>query len=571
MTTLDLSLQRLAAEGFDACPEGLAILRPDGTVVHANAALVHLLRTTYDELRGRMLPLAEEAERSVMVAAFESVVTNGGARDLEDVSMRRGDGACASVSIACASVGEGAGRGGVIVAQVTDVTEQRTAERQLVHRAMHDQLTGLPTRAVFLEQLHHALARLARRSSAHVAVLFLDLDRLKEVNDTHGHAVGDELLQAVGARLLRALRPSDVLARLGGDEFTVLLEDLDHPVEAGTVADRILEELSAPFSLSVGSVSCSGSIGIAIGTDPEMRPDALIANADAAMYRAKQSGGGCYDAFDEADFHALAHRRRLESELREALRTSAFELAYQPIIDLTDGALAAAEALLRWNHPRLGQIPASQFIDVAERSGLIIPIGRWVLDEACRQLGEWDRTMGPQAPRRLFVNVGVRELVHDFAPRVAAALHRHRIEPERLCIEVTETEILADPEAARAAVQDLTELGCRIIVDDFGTGYSSLSRLTELHVDGLKVDTSFVRTMEASRQSSAIVSAILLLAHNLRLDVVAEGIESEDQLAVLREMGCQYGQGYHVSRPIDGAAFRGLSIRRLAQLEARVG
>ncbi len=546
--------------GVLGSPEGMALVRGDGRIVSANAALCALVGMDAEALRRTAIAdIAHERDRGVLAAALARVVA-GEQHDLvADLRFAKPDGTTVWVTFTCVPVQSAATIEPLVYVQLQDISDRKDAEARLVHRATHDQLTGLPSRAVFLEQLQHALARLCRRSDSYVAVLFIDLDGLKAVNDTHGHAIGDELLLGVASRLRRALRPSDVVARLGGDEFTVLLEDIRHPGEAVAVAERMLEELGPPFPLSAGLIDGGASIGIAVGTDGEMRPDALLANADAAMYRAKQRGGGGYEVFDEESFDTLAQRRRLETDLRHTLRDGGFRLAYQPIIDLRSGRLAAAEALLRWEHPSLGVLTAASFIEVAERSGLIIPIGRWVLAEACRQLAEWDRQLGRRAPERIFVNVGGRELVHDFAPGVAEVLAATGVSPHRLCIEVTETEILADPDAARSAIEALSALGCHIVVDDFGTGYSSLSRLTELHVDALKVDMSFVRTMATSRESLAIVSAILLLAHNLRLEVVAEGIENADQLAVLHEMGCQYGQGYHVARPADAREFAAIA------------
>ncbi len=431
------------------------------------------------------------------------------------------------------------------------IAELRYERDQLAARALRDPLTGALSRSVFHEELARALARLARRPHP-LAVLFIDLDRLKQVNDCHGHAAGDELIRLTVERLAASVRPSDAIARLGGDEFVVLLDDLTAPKEAEVVAERILRSLSEPCPVSPGVlVNPSASVGVALAENDGVTPDALLSHADAAMYKAKQSGRGRYALFDAAAFVAQTQRVQLEGELRRALDAQQLVLHYQPIFDLTKGTADAVEALLRWEHPTRGTLTADTFIDVAEDSGLLSEIGPWVIAEACRQLARWDASLGPAAPKRVFVNLSVGELL---LPRlhesITASAYLAGVAPNRLVIEVTESGILDKPETVSLSLNHLLDLGCSVAIDDFGTGYSALSRLVELPADILKIDRSFVRGLSRGQESAAVIAAVLLLAHNLRKTVVAEGVEDADALATLSELGCEHAQGYHLGRPV---------------------
>ncbi len=451
-----------------------------------------------------------------------------------------------------------------------DRDSARRAQNQLAQHAMHDSLTGLPVRSVFLEQLAHALARLDRHP-AHVGVLFLDLDGLKYVNDTYGHAAGDRLIRTSAERVRAALRPSDVVARVGGDEFVVLLEDLDGPADAACIAQRVLAELAAPYRPDGQLVTPSASLGLAVTSDPERTPDALIAHADAAMYRAKRAGRGRYEVFDPAWYAAerarATARQDLSTALRTALREGQLELHYQPIIDLTGsgdvarpgsdpavptarGPVYGVEALARWRHPERGLLAAGEFIDLAERSGLMVELGGWVLRTACEQLASWDRLLGSHAPRRVFVNLSVPELVRPgLADHVATCLHDSGVAASRLVLEITESDLFRDPQAVTAAVDLLRALGCELAIDDFGTGYSSLSRLVQVPVSTLKIDKSFTHGLSDSPAIAGVVAAVVLLGHKLQCTVVVEGVEDAPTLDALRALGCTHAQGYHVALP----------------------
>ena len=437
----------------------------------------------------------------------------------------------------------------------------RRAQSELAERAMRDTLTGLPVRWVFLEHLAHALARL-RRGSHHVAVLFLDLDGLKYVNDTYGHAAGDRLILAGVERVRATLRPSDLLARIGGDEFVVLLEDLAHAEDATEVARRALEALSVPYRTDGHPIPLSASIGVATTTEFDTAGATLIAHADSAMYQAKRAGRGSFEVFDPARYarerSSASRQERLARELELALDRGELEVHYQPIIDLDQGSAGrgrgpyAVEALARWRHPERGLLNAGAFIDIAERSGLLPALGGWILRTACRQLSDWDRRLGDGAPRFLFVNVAPVELLQpEHADVVARGLEEAGIEPGRLTVEITESALAQETEAAAAAIEALRTLGCRVAIDDFGTGYSSLSRLIDIAATTVKIDKAFTHGLGSRSGAVAIISAVKALGDSLQRIVIAEGVEDEETLQQLRELGIRHVQGYHLSVPMS--------------------
>jgi diguanylate cyclase (GGDEF)-like protein len=417
-----------------------------------------------------------------------------------------------------------------------------------LHRAFHDALTGLPNRPLFLDRLEHALAR-APRSGAGAAVLFLDIDRFKSVNDRFGHAAGDDLLIAVARRLEECIRPADSVARFGGDEFAVLVEDVADD-QAIAVATRILAALEAPFSIHDKNVFVSASVGIATG---RRGADELMRNADLAMYKAKSSGRGRYERFEPNLHEAVVERLELEVELRAAVENEDFVLHYQPIVSLGGGEIVGMEALVRWNHPHRGLVPPGDFVPLAEETRLIVPIGRWVLIEACRQAQAWNRTHGGSLA--ICVNISAQQLDQPgLVDDVAHALTRAGLPAELLVLEITETLLMEDTEATISKLARLKALGIQLAVDDFGTGYSSLQYLNRFPIDILKIAKSFVDGLAGDSQETALVRAITDLADNFALRVVAEGIESPEQVPRLLALGCDLAQGFHFSRPLEAAA-----------------
>jgi diguanylate cyclase (GGDEF)-like protein/PAS domain S-box-containing protein len=441
-----------------------------------------------------------------------------------------------------------------IAGSQTDISERKRAESQLKHDALHDGLTGLPNRVLFLNRLEHAMRRSARRRSVELtAVLFLDLDRFKLVNDSLGHITGDRLLVEVAARLDSALRPGDTVARLGGDEFTVLLEDLTDRAEAERVAERMLDTLTAPFRLDDRELYLSASIGIAVAP-PDADPGEVIRDADAAMYRAKAEGKGRHAMFDAALHAAAVARLDIETRLRRKLAGGVLDgdglsVAYQPILRAGNGEIAGFEALARWNESDGTTLEPEDFIPVAEETGLIHTLGRLVLREACRQLALWHRT---QPQLTMAVNISRRQLLDaGFGDEVRRALADHGLHPDALRLEITETDAAADPTAVRRALESIYALiGVRSHLDDFGTGASSFTFLRGFPGDALKIDRSFVLAMPADEGAYEIVQAITGLAHNLGMEVVAEGVEEQSQVRILRTLGCEYLQGFLLGRPM---------------------
>lgn len=423
------------------------------------------------------------------------------------------------------------------------IRERWLAEDKIRYLALHDSLTGLPNRVQFNEHLNRAMARATRHGKL-MAVFALDLDRFKDVNDTLGHATGDALLAEVSARLRETVRDTDLVGRLGGDEFAIVAEDIAAPEDAMQLARRICSALGAPYHVNGHDVTTSASVGIAIGPLDRDTPDVLLKNADLALYRAKEDGRNTFRFFEPAMDAALQRRRRLESDLRNALHKNQLYLDYQPQFDLASGKLTGYEALVRWWHPREGEIPPSTFLPIAEETGLIVPLGEWVLKTACAYATTWP------ADTKLALNLSPAQFktqnVYELVRRVLAETG---LEPERLELEVTETIILQNTEAVIETLKRLDELGVSIAMDDFGTGYSSLSYLARLPVKKIKIDRSFIDTLGMNEQNAAIVSSIVGLGQSLHVTITAEGVETETQAEILRKWGCNQVQGFYCGRP----------------------
>ncbi|MDJ0512518.1 MAG: EAL domain-containing protein [Methyloceanibacter sp.] len=423
------------------------------------------------------------------------------------------------------------------------IRERWQAEDKIRYLAMHDSLTGLPNRLQFRQHLEQAIAR-AKRHNTKIAVLGLDLDRFKNVNDTLGHATGDALLEEVAARLVETIRESDVVGRMGGDEFAVVAENINLPEDAMTLAQRICDALGAPYKVNGHEVTTSTSVGIALGPVANQPVDILMKNADLALYRAKQDGRNAFRFFEPAMDAALQRRRRLEHDLRNAIRKNQLYLDYQPQFGLNEGELTGYEALVRWWHPSEGDIPPSTFVPIAEETGLIVPLGEWILKTACTYALGWpDDT-------RLAVNLSAAQFkTQDVFELVRRVLVETGLGPERLELEITEGTILQNTEAVIETLTKLDALGVSIAMDDFGTGYSSLSYLTRFPVKKIKIDRSFIGTLGTNPQTSAIVSSIVGLGQSLDVTITAEGVETEGQAAMLKHWGCDQVQGYYYGRP----------------------
>ncbi|TMM04723.1 MAG: EAL domain-containing protein [Actinobacteria bacterium] len=429
--------------------------------------------------------------------------------------------------------------------------ERKRFEARLAHQAMHDDLTGLPNRALFVDRLGQALSRLGRHATT-LAVLFLDLDRFKAINDAMGHAAGDELLRAVAARLASVLRAGDTAARLGGDEFAVLCEDVAGERHAIGVAERVAEALRTPFALGGDEVHVRSSVGIALATLGTEDPDALVREADAAMYRAKERGGGVYEVFDDGMRARTARRHETELALRRAIERRELVLRFLPQVELAGGAICGAEALVRWDHPERGLVDPADFITTAEETGLIVPIGAWVLEEACRHALRWPGLVTA-------VNLSPRQSAHpDLIEAVAGALGRTGVDPSMILLEVVERAVSDDLEAGAATLRRLAALGVRLALDDFGTGPSSLRALQRLPVAEVKVDRSLVARLPGDPQAGALLAAIVSLAHALGLRTAAEGVETAAQADALRALGCDLAQGFFFHRPLAGEELEAL-------------
>jgi diguanylate cyclase (GGDEF)-like protein/PAS domain S-box-containing protein len=524
----------------------LARHAPDGTYRYASPASVAITGYAPEELVGTS-PVDHVAEEDrEAVAEFARRLAEQDAPATVAFRLRRKDGPVRWLETVGRAVRDDAGVR-ELVSVTRDISERKEAELELSHAALHDTLTGLPNRALFLDRLGLALRRTERRSGS-VAVLFCDLDRFKVVNDSLGHDAGDRLLVDVASRIGHALRPADTVARFGGDEFTILCEDIAGEIEAATIAQRIVDVFRDPFLLEDGEVFLATSVGIAIARGADDRAQDLIRDADAAMYRAKERGKGRYEIFDEAMRADAVARLETESALRRALERGELLLHYQPAVDLATGAIRGLEALVRWQHPTRGLLAPAAFLPLAEETGLIVPIGEWVLREACTEAARWPEGLA------LSVNLSARQLAQpDLVATVRRALAETGTDPAMLCLEITESAVMESGAATTAQLRALKSLGVRLAIDDFGTGFSSLAHLRRFPVDMLKIDGTFVAGLGREPQDASIAAAVISLAHALGLSTVAEGVETEQQLDVLRRLGCDLGQGHLFARPQPAA------------------
>ena len=549
---LQLSERRFQS-AFTHASIGMALVSFDGRILRANAALCALLGAEDEDFLTRQLfsALVVAGDADLLNAKLMQMTTQQVTAFAIELRLCHRQGIEVWAALHGSLFAELNADAPCLILQVQDITARRTAEAGLHHIAFHDSLTGLPNRRRFQDELRHALQRSQTDARRRFGLMFLDFDRFKLINDSLGHGVGDEFLVRVAKRIQQSLRPTDVVARLGGDEFAVLAFDLDCEDYAVALAERLLEVLRQPLRLSGVDITTSASIGITFRGDGYSTPEAMLRDADTAMYKAKAAGKARYALFDVALHAEVSHRLRLESELRQALAAGALSVAYQPIFDLASARITSFEALARWEHPELGTISPATFIAVAEDCGLILPLTDFVLRSACRQLKQWQLRDTACTELGMHVNVSGNDIAQPgLVARVNAALVDAQLQAAHLTLELTENILMERLQFALPALIELNRLGVNLSVDDFGTGYSSLRHLSSLPVNSLKIDRAFVADLRKGNHEAAIVSAVIQLARSLGKSIVAEGIETAEQLEQLRQMGCTTGQGYYLARPM---------------------
>ncbi|HSP39241.1 MAG TPA: EAL domain-containing protein, partial [Frankiaceae bacterium] len=559
----DITEQRLAdaalrvreerfRRAFDNARTGMMFLSVDGSLRRANRAMSLLVGYPEQELLSRdVQSLCSQQDSADLRAGVGALVTGEITIYQAEHCLQHADGHQIWGLMSGSVVHDATGQPDFLVFQVEDVTARREAESQLAHRALHDDLTGLPNRALLADHLQTACAR-AERSGSLVAVLFLDLDDFKEVNDSLGHVAGDQILIEVATRLRGCMRETDTAARRGGDEFVVVCEDLRNPDEARRVADRIDRALATPMTAGATQVQVTVSIGIAT-TDGSADPEDLLRGADTAMYRAKINGKARYEIYDPSMHVDALRQLTLAGQLSKALIREELRLQYQPVYDLHTGVIVAVEALLRWQHPTRGLLPPGEFLDVAEGRRLMIPLGNWVLAAATAQASKWQQAFGTAAPD-VWINIAGQQLgKQHFAGIVQQALTDTGLPPGKLGLEVTERQFVGRADAVRDDLLELRGLGVRLAVDDFGTGFASLDYLRRFSFNEIKIDQSFICGLGRDRTDTAVTASIIALGHSLDLVVVAEGVETPEQRQRLQDMGCDQAQGYLLQRPAPPA------------------
>jgi len=541
---------------FDYAAIGMALVSPEGKWLEVNRSLCEMVGYSERELLGMSWETITHPDDLRSVRAQVEHLLDGSIPtcQTEKRYTHKGGGEV-WIFLSISLTRDPETKAARLIFQTQDITDRKRAERQLLHDAFHDTLTGLPNRALFVDRLKQALARTRRLGPHQFAVLFLDLDRFKVINDSLGHIVGDQLLVGIARRLEACLRPGDTVARLGGDEFTILLEDVTDIGEAIRVAERVEKEISSPFNLRGHEVFTTVSVGIAPSSIGYESPDEILRDADTAMYRAKSLGKARHEVFDKTMHARAVSLLQLENDLRRAVERQEFTLFYQPIVSLETGAVCGVEALIRWQHPEHGMIMPSAFIPVAEETGLIVQMGQWGLREACRQMREWHVAFPSEPAFQVSVNLSSKQFSQpDLIDQITRALGDTGLDPSGLRLEITESVVMENLESATEMLKQLRDLGVEASIDDFGTGYSSLSYLHRFPISTLKIDRSFVSGMSNQSENVEIIRSIIMLARNLGMTVVAEGVETEEQLAQLRELGCKHAQGFFFARPVRAEA-----------------
>lgn len=548
---------------IESMTEGLLQVDTNDRIQFVNKCFCEMVDYTEEELIGTdWSRLLFDEERDLIKQISDS--RGKGLNDTYEIRLQKKSGEILWMIVGGAPIKNAEGATIGWIGTFTDITDRKRAEEQLLYDAFHDGLTGLANRALFMDHLQMTIARGRSRHSNHYAVLFLDLDRFKIINDSLGHAKGDELLKFIARRLESCIRTGDLVARLGGDEFVILLTELVEANEVILVAERILEELKTPFNLGGREIYITTSIGITLSESGHTRAEDMLRDADIAMYRAKAKGRAQYQVFNQEMHEDASKQLQIETEMRRALEKGEFCLYYQPIVQLESNRLVGVEALVRWNHPTRGTVSPMEFIPAAEENGLILPLGSWILSESCRQLREWQKR-NPLASRlTVSINLSFKQFSQlDLVKEVSSIIEKTGVDPRCLKFEVTESHIMENSEIAVAIMNRLREIGAEISLDDFGTGYSSLSYLHRLPIDYLKIDRSFVTRMIESRENAEIIRTIIKLGQNLKMKVIAEGIETPEQLEQLQSLNCEFGQGYLFSKPLESeaaAAFIGQSL-----------
>ncbi|ACD97034.1 EAL domain-containing protein [Trichlorobacter lovleyi] len=536
-----------------------------GNLLFVSPSFCKLFGQTEEKLLGKaLLPVIMLPEQLATAAGMEQMICSDTSYYREYLSPTREGKRWIGWALRC--IFNQSGQAEAIIGMGRDITDRKTAESTIEQLAYHDPVTGLPNRTLLHDRLQLAINR-AERDSQGVAILFLDLDRFKAINDSLGHAMGDQLLRLVGNRLLDCVRSSDTVARLGGDEFVVLISALDNDHAVGSVVMKILEQLCEPYQIDDHEVYTSSSIGISLFPRDGRDAEELLKNADMAMYQAKEAGRNtCHFFSPELNMRAT-ERLLLESTMRRALEREEFFLVYQPQMELRSGHIAGIEALLRWRHPDLGVVPPNNFIPIAEETGLIVPLGEWVLAEACRQAVRWQQEGQP--PLRMAVNVSARQFrQRNLGLRIEKILMETGLDPALLELELTESAVMENPEEAILTLRQLKKMGITLSIDDFGTGYSSLSHLKHFPIDRLKIDRSFVKHVTRDHNDATIAEAIIALAHSMKLTVVAEGIEHSEQMEFMHQRHCDTMQGYYLSRPVTAEEF-GTFLKRLGESDGK--